>query len=222
LLISQPDGAYYRPVCARQPESTLNGLDSMQHPEKAKPRPPLLHRSDDGTPLSRELTTLRLLQLVDFINRSASREFPRVSGLSDFEWRAVAQVCESPRLSINDLSGVLHRGVAQVSRTVKKLVAAGLLERAKRPSGPGVLISSTTLGRTLYNPIERLVRQRNAAFVAGLSAAQLKILDHCIEIMTPNAQALLDHELQLQAAKQSGPKQLGARGNTSLPLQMKD
>jgi DNA-binding MarR family transcriptional regulator len=221
-LISQPAGAYYGPVRARQPESTLNGLDSMQHPKKAKPGPTLLHRSDDGTPLSRELTTLRLMQLADFINRSASREFPRVSGLSDFEWRAVAQVCESPRLSISDLSAVLHRGVAQVSRTVKKLIAAGVLERAKRPGGPGVLISATTLGRTVYDPIEQLVRQRNAALITGLSAAQLKILDHCIETMMPNAQALLDHELQRQTAKPSRPKPAGAHRNISLQLPSKD
>jgi DNA-binding MarR family transcriptional regulator len=173
----------------------------MQQLKKLKPARPVLRRGDEGGPLSRELTSLRLMRLVDFMNRSASRAFPRVSGLSDFEWRAVARVCETPRLSVNELSALLHRGVAQVSRTVKKLVAAGLLHRANRTGGPGVLITPTRLGRTVYAPLERLARQRNAAIVAGLSAEELEVLDHCIAIMTANALAQLAREQRLHADK---------------------
>jgi DNA-binding MarR family transcriptional regulator len=158
----------------------------------------VLGRGDEGGPLSRELTSVGLVRLVDFMNRSASRAFPRVSGLSDFEWRAVAMVCEMPRLSINDLSALLHRSVAQVSRTVKKLVAAGLLHRANRTGGPGVLITPTRLGRTVYGPLEQLARQRNAVIIAGLSAEEIKVLDHCIAIMTANARAQLVREQRPQ------------------------
>jgi DNA-binding MarR family transcriptional regulator len=173
----------------------------MQRLKKVKPAKPMLHRGGEGDSLSRELTSLRLVRLVDFMSQSASRAFPRVSGLSDFEWRVVAWVCQTPRLSINDLSARLHRGVAQVSRTVKKLVAAGLLHRANRTGGPGVLITPTRLGRIVYGPLEQLARQRNAAIVAGLSAKELKVLDHCITIMTANALALLAREQRLQADK---------------------
>lgn len=144
----------------------------------------------------RELTTLRLMRLVDFVYQSASRAFPRVSGLSDFEWRVLALVCESPRLSINEMSAVLHRGVAQVSRTAKKLVTAGLLHRAHRTGGPGVLISATRLGRVVYEPLRTLSRQRNAAIIAGLKPQELQVLDRCIEIMTANARVQLDQEQQ--------------------------
>jgi predicted transcriptional regulator len=72
------------------------------------------------------------------MNQSASRAYPHLSGMSDFEWAAVAVVCETPARgqSINDLAARLHRGVAQVSRTVEKLVAAVLLHRANRIGGP--------------------------------------------------------------------------------------
>ena len=170
----------------------------MQRPNKVRPGQSVPHRGDEGGPLSRELTSLRLVRLVDFIHRSASRAFPRASGLSDFEWRVAALVCEMPQLSINDLAALLHRGVAQVSRTVKKLVAAGLLHRANRIGGPGVLITPTQLCRTVYGPLERLARQRNAAIIAGLSATELKVLDHCIEIMTANALAQLAREQEPQ------------------------
>ena len=171
----------------------------MQRSKKQTPvLQPLLNRGDEGGPLARELTNLRLVRLVDFIHRSASRAFPRQSGLSDFEWRTVALVCEMPRLSINELSALLHRGVAQVSRTVKKLVAAGLLHRANRTGGPGVLITPTPLGRTVYGPLEKLARKRNAALVAGLSGRELRMLDHCITVMTDNARAELVHEQRRQ------------------------
>ena len=166
----------------------------MQRPNKLKPPPAPLRRGDEGGPLSRELISLRLVRLVDFIHRSASRAFPRASGLSDFEWRVAALVCEMPQLSINDLAALLHRGVAQVSRTVKKLVAAGLLHRTNRTGGPGVLITPTRLCRTVYGPLEQLARQRNAAIIAGLSATELKVLEHCIEVMTANAFAQLTDE----------------------------
>src|ERR1700743_3009447 len=89
--------------------------------KKLDPVEPLLKRGDETGPLARELTSVRLARLVHFMNRSASRAYPRVSGLSDFEWRAVAFVCETPRISINDLSARLHRDVGEVSRTVKKM-----------------------------------------------------------------------------------------------------
>jgi DNA-binding MarR family transcriptional regulator len=170
----------------------------MSRSKTLKPAQPLLNRGEESGPLSRELTSVRLVRLVHFMHRSASRAYPRVSGLSDFEWRAVSFVCETPRISINDLSARLHRDVAQVSRTVKKLVAAGILHRANRNGGPGVLISPTRLGRTVHDPLKRLARQRNAAIVAGLSAEELKVLDHCIAIMTANALAQLAHEQALQ------------------------
>jgi DNA-binding MarR family transcriptional regulator len=174
-------------------------------PKKLRAPPPVVPGAADGGPLARELTTLRLVRLVYFISRSASRAFPRVSGLSDFEWRTVALVCEMPPLSINDLSALLHRGVAQVSRAVKKLVAAGLLHRASRRGGPGVMITPTRLGRTVYGPLEQLARERNAAIVAGLTAEEIKVLEHCIEIMTANARMQLAQEEELQAHEVETP-----------------
>jgi DNA-binding MarR family transcriptional regulator len=179
----------------------IRGLDKL--PRRMNARQKLLRRDHHDGALMRELTTLRLMRLVDLVYQSASRAFPRVSGLSDFEWRVLALVCESPRLSINEMSAVLHRGVAQVSRTVKKLVAAGLLHRANRTGGPGVLISATRLGRIIYGPLRALSRRRNAAVIAGLSASELKVLDHCIAIMTANARTQLGRERQSGAEERA-------------------
>jgi DNA-binding MarR family transcriptional regulator len=148
--------------------------------------------------LSRELLTVKLVRLVEFLSRAAALAFPRVSGLSDFEWRVVAWSCETPGLSINDLAALLHRGAAQVSRAVKKLVAAGLLARASRRGGPGVRISPTALGRTVYGPLAALARQRNAEMIAGLAPRELRLLERCIATMMANVLAQLAREQQLQ------------------------
>jgi DNA-binding MarR family transcriptional regulator len=163
--------------------------------------------------LSRELLTVKLVRLVDFQSRAASLAFPRVSGLSDFEWRVVAWACETPGLSINDLSALLHRGAAQVSRTVKKLVAAGLLDRVSRRGGPGVLISPTPLGCTVYGPLAALARERNAEIIAGLTPRQLLLLERCIATMMSNVLAQLGREQQLQAQG----RQPRARQNAEVP-----
>src|SRR5665213_779228 len=159
----------------------------MKHSRKrtSPPVPPLA--GGVSGQLTRELPTVRLSKLADLINRAASLAYPRVSGLSDSECRIIAWVCEMPPFSINDLAATLHRDVAQVSRAVKKLVAAGLLNRASRRGGPGVLISPTRLGYTVFASLAKLARQRSATVTAGLTVEEIKHLDRCIAMMTQNA-----------------------------------
>lgn len=157
--------------------------------------------ADQAGPLSRELITIKLIRFVDYLSRAASLAFPRASGLSDFEWRVLAWSCELPGPSLNDLAAMLHRGAAQVSRSVKKLVAAGLLDRVRRRGGPGVLIGPTALGRTVYRPLAALARQRNSEIIAGLTVREIRVLERCIAAMMANVRAQLDREQRLQARR---------------------
>jgi DNA-binding MarR family transcriptional regulator len=170
----------------------------------APPVPPLASAVSEHSTL--ELTTLRLSKLADLMNRAASLAYPRSSGLSDSECRIIAWVCEMPPFSINDLAARLHRDVAQVSRTVKKLVAAGLLHRASRRGGPGVLISPTQLGYAVFTPLAMLARQRNATVIAGLTSDEIKHLDRCIAIMTKNALKQLANEKRRQSREKAGQR----------------
>ena len=165
---------------------------------KNEPRAPRLLHGDEGGPLSRRLVSIRVVRLVDFINRSGALAFNRTSGMSDFEWWILARVCETPPLSINELGGLLNRNVGQVSRTVKRLVAEGLLHRENRGGGPGVLITPTARGRTVYAPLEQLAAERDAALIAGFSEDELATLAGYIERLTTNALSLLGQEQALQ------------------------
>jgi DNA-binding MarR family transcriptional regulator len=139
--------------------------------------------------------------------RSAQLAFPRASGLSDFQWRVVARVNELQPLSINELSALLQRDVAQVSRAVKGMVAAGLLHRATRKGGPGVLITPTPMGRTVYGPLEKLARKRNERLVNGLTLKEMKVLEHCIVVMMRNAQLQLTHEVAVERRRKPGARE---------------
>jgi DNA-binding MarR family transcriptional regulator len=154
----------------------------------------LIRKDIEGGPLSRELVSIQFVRLADFIERSGKLAFGRHTGFSDFEWRVFIWACETPPVSINELSALVHRGAAQVSRTVQKLVAAGLLHRANTAGGPTVAITPTLKGLTLYKPLVVLARERNAQIVAGLTAAELRVLEKCVARMIQNALAMLERE----------------------------
>ncbi len=161
----------------------------------------VLRLAEQSGPLSRELITIKLIRFVDYLTSAASIAFPRASGLSDFDWRVLAWSCELPGLSLNDLAAMLHRGAAQASRGVKKLVAAGLLDRVRRRGGPGVLISPTALGRTVYEPLAALARKRNTEVIAGLTPREIRVLEHCIATMMSNVRVQLEREQRRENRK---------------------
>jgi DNA-binding MarR family transcriptional regulator len=158
---------------------------------------PQLIRGDEGGPLSRRLIVVRVIQLARFIRRGADLLYPRVSGLSDFEWRLLARVCETPGLSVSELGAQMELSIAQASRGVKRLVLAGLLRRENIGGGPGVAISPTPLGRTVYAPLVELAIEADRELTAGISEADLQALDRIIVTMTRNALARVAREQAL-------------------------
>ena len=159
---------------------------------------PRLLPAEEGGPLSRQLVTVRIARMVMFTTRGSAIAYRRISGLSDFETRLLSLVCEVPPVSINELAEMLDRGVAQVSRTVKRLVAAGLLNRARCRGGPGVAISPTPQGRAVYAPLVAEAVETQRQLTAGLSAEDLANLDRYVAVITGNALARLAREQALQ------------------------
>lgn len=147
--------------------------------------------------LSRQLAHIALQQLARLIQSGSGLAYSRVSGLSEFEWRVLARVCDMPGLSINELGKIMQRGVPQVSRTVKRLVGQGLLIRESLGGGPGVAISPTAEGRRVYAPLVDLAFRSERDLTAGLTQTELKALDRIITVMMENALVRLAREQQL-------------------------
>ncbi len=166
-----------------------------------------LLRGDEGGRLSHEIAHIGLLQLARLIRRGSGLLYSRVSGLSVFEWRVLARVCDMPGLSINELGLVLECGVTQVSRSVKRLVGVGLLRRDSVAGGPGVAIHPTAEGEVAYAPLVDLAIQGERELTAGLTDDELKTLDRIIAVMMDNAVARLAREQQLALGLDGGPAQ---------------
>lgn len=154
----------------------------------------------EGGPLSRRLAHINLLQLGRCIKRGSDLVYARVSGLSDFEWRVLTQVCDMPGMSINEIGVATDRGVAQVSRTVKRLVGQGLVRRHSLGGGPGVAIYPTPLGERAYAPLVDVATNSERDLTQGLSDEELTTLHHVIAVMRRNALARLAKEQGLAEA----------------------
>ena len=163
---------------------------------------PRLGRGEEGGALSRRLTHVALQQLVRHIRLGSGLAYARASGLSDFDWRILARICDAPGMSINELGVVMGRSVPQVSRTVKRLVGLGLLRREKVGGGPGVAISPTREGLEAYAPLVALAEDSERQLTAGLTSAEMKTLNHIITVMSENALQRLGREQKAQAQPQ--------------------
>ena len=162
---------------------------------------PQLARGEEGGLLSRRLTHIGLLQLVHFIKRGSNLLYSRISGLSDFEWRVLARVCDMPGLSINELGVVMDRSVAHVSRTVTRLVALGLVRREEVGGGRRVAIDPTPAGEQAYAPLIEVAVQSDRELTGGLTDEELKTLHRAIALMGENARARLAREQALSSAR---------------------
>lgn len=165
------------------------------------------NRPDSGEralPLSRQLTHFGLLRLVRIIKRGNDLVYTRVSGLSDFEWRVLTRACDTPGMSINELGVLLGRSVAQVSRSVKRLVGLGLLRRDNVGGGPGVAIRPTAKGEEAYAPLIAVALDAERELTEGLSEAEVKTLERIIAVMGENAERRLAREQQLQSKAGEG------------------
>lgn len=64
-----------------------------------------------------------------------------------------------------------------------------------------MLISPTTLGRTVYGPLATLARQRNAEMLTGLTPREVRLVERCVVRMLANVRVQLEREQRLQARK---------------------
>ena len=170
----------------------------FDHNNSADLAPPRLRPAAKSAPLSAQLAHFALLKLVRFIRRGNDLIYTRTSGLSDFEWRVLTRVCDTPGMSINEIGELMDRSVAQVSRTVRRLVELGLVRRQNVGGGPGVAISPTTRGEEVYAPLIAVALSSERELTQGLTDAELQTLDRIIEVMTQNAMRRVARE-QLQS-----------------------
>ncbi len=163
-----------------------------------------------GRPQLGRLLVVRLARLRRIMQRSASSAFGRETGLNDFDWLVILFVGAHGSPVITEIGGCLRRDKGQVSRSVARLTASGLITR-DHLRAPLVLTRS---GRETYKRILRLLKARNSALLEGVSVDERRLLNGVIDKLFRGADALLAHERPLAEGEPGGAEGVdGAEGD---------
>ncbi len=142
-----------------------------------------------GRPFDRNLT-YRFARVQAKLNAQASRLLMREAGISLTQWRMLLTIgsLKGGRLSDIVRESTLDKG--QVSRTLKKMVADGLVNRQaiegdQRASG----LSLTKKGQSLLDRVLPLMTRRRDHLTASLTATELDAVFRILGKLETSAEA---------------------------------
>ncbi len=128
--------------------------------------------------------------LATTIMRSATIAFKRQTGLSQYEWRILANLAYRPAIPFKDLVIHIDSDKAQVSRALNPLIDARLLRRDK-PGGVGpAILEMTAQGWEVHDVMQRDALRRNIIMIEDFTAAQRGRLQSYLELLIANATAM--------------------------------
>ena len=141
---------------------------------------------------SSRLVSQRILVLSNLLRRAAGLRYRRLLDLQAGEWGVVAELGHQSPCTLNDLSGRIGVDKTQLSRTVSRLIARGLVRRKPNPrDNREVRLSLSPNGEECYGAIMRAGRVANRTLLADLSPREHEQFVELIERVTVRARDLL-------------------------------
>jgi DNA-binding MarR family transcriptional regulator len=147
-------------------------------------------------PMRDRLIHARLLTLLILIRVSAELGYRRQLGLVELHRRLLGLIGDYGALTSVELVVLSGQEKAQISRAVKALCQAGLIDRASLRAPLGLSES----GQAAFDAIIAVAQDRNAVLTAGIAAARLSRFLDVTARLTDRAALLLATERQLSAA----------------------
>ncbi|HWL79695.1 MAG TPA: MarR family transcriptional regulator [Roseomonas sp.] len=128
----------------------------------------------------KDLLSYRIHQLANALSRGAAARYRREFDVSLMEWRTIALLGDFAPMSLKDLArqSGLDKGLA--SRVVGGLVERGLVRRGTAADARELALSLTPAGRKVFRGLMRSAGERDAAFRAALTEAEMECLDSAI------------------------------------------
>ncbi|WP_246667074.1 MarR family winged helix-turn-helix transcriptional regulator [Agrobacterium sp. T29] len=140
----------------------------------------------------RELLSYRLQTVAAIMAKSAAARYKAEFDLSLGEWRAIAHLAERSPMALNEVAKACGLDKGQMSRVIRSLVARELVVReVGRRGGRIIDLSLTSKGHALYRKVTAVATERNNAFQACLSEAELLVLDMSLKKLSSIAIALM-------------------------------
>lgn len=131
-----------------------------------------------------------LWQVLQRIRESGELFYAREGTLNELDRRVIFALHANGPLTALDVCGAMGVDKAQVSRTLKRLIEAGLLERAQLRA-PVVLSEN---GKTVARRLSRLAELRNRELTLGVTDNELKQLFAIIDLLLDRSITLYEME----------------------------
>lgn len=133
----------------------------------------------------------RLMVLVNHVSRPFVTEISGQVGLSLTDWRVLLVVGHQPDLSGNDIADHLGLDRMGVSRSLRRLVAAGRVERRSDPRFPNRYTHRVTAaGRALLADLGPKAGAREADMLATLDRADVEQLKATLDTLIDRVRSL--------------------------------
>ncbi|MDJ0389575.1 MarR family transcriptional regulator [Roseomonas sp. E05] len=128
----------------------------------------------------KDLLSYRIHRLANALSRGAAARYRREFDVSLMEWRTIALLGDFAPMSLKDLArqSGLDKGLA--SRVVGGLVERGLVRRGTAADARELALSLTPAGRKVFRGLMRSAGERDDAFRAALTEAEMECLDSAI------------------------------------------
>jgi DNA-binding MarR family transcriptional regulator len=123
-------------------------------------------------------TPYRLSVLTNRVSSAIARHYSDRFDLSIPEWRVMAVLGQTARLSAREVAAATAMDKVQVSRAVASLLTAKRLTRtAHAEDGRVAHLSLSVKGREIYNQVVPLALALERQFLSALTSAERKALD---------------------------------------------
>jgi len=144
-------------------------------------------------PMHMRLIGARLFHLLRLIRESALPVYERELGYKEIHRQLIIMIGVSGGLSSHEIVTLTGHEKAQVSRAIKPLEQAGLIER-ERLRAKLMLLPA---GRRMFDRIMAMMRVRDGALTDGIAAADLKRFAAITEQLTVQAANMYGEERRL-------------------------
>ncbi|NOW48329.1 DNA-binding MarR family transcriptional regulator [Novosphingobium sp. SG751A] len=123
----------------------------------------------------------RLLLLARMMDRATMQQLQENFALTLAEWRVLAFICSVGPASAADIGGAFDSDRAEVSRAVKRLIEAGLIERnSNEHNRKRQIISVLPEGQALFEHARKMRGDYFAAILQDITEAERDLLNEAL------------------------------------------
>ncbi len=127
----------------------------------------------------------RIARLASDVSNRLAAVYGQRAGLSPSEWRVIAHLAASARISVRDIHERADLDKAKISRAVSRLEALGLVAKTvNRADRRLVELALTRKGHRVYREIVPLARAFEESLLSALGAAERETLERAIDALS--------------------------------------